>query len=736
MMVLFFLVIVRLFTLQVVQKGFWEREALKARTTGRTIPYELGWILDRNLTPLAVSESTYDLRFVFGNFRKESVVGQINMVYTLLNGTRPAFEAIYENPAPFVDEILALTLDSVASLDDAQKTEDILFYLGRILTPEGGRRLAVMGKDISDRPFAAWPSFEGVRASICSRVQEERAALDALERELHIPPETLRKRPGASAARADFRVRSRIEREGAAYASYRMTRRFHSQYDYYEEFVLQKIPHSAVMTVVVNERVYPGFYVVESTQRLYPPGLADICPTLIGKMRQPSESHLQAWETHRQRLAELSFIENKTEEEMLEVENLQIWLREIDVHPGEEVGAFGLELLLEPILRGKRGYVFIERDRFNRSSVVREFTPPVRGQDVILTLDAGLQRACKRVLSQAGHKGAIVLMNSETGAILAMATNPQPTRIEMSREYGKLMSDPDRPLLQRAINGWDLPPPGSVFKLVTAVAALEEGRITPDAIFNCEHRLMVGNTTMRCEGTHLDIDLTTALFKSCNIYFYHLSHNLDYPTLFEWAQKFGFGARTSFLDPELYGAVFRSGGVREAPCPLKLDERGVANLMRLCIGQGAIDDVTPLQVARMISALATGYLPQPYLIRQIGDREIPVPERKDMGISPETLEFIREAMRLVVVEGTARPDSALNLNLLPYRAAGKTGTAQVASGPSHAWFAGFLPYERPILSFAVLVESCGLHGGDIAAPLLQRVLEQPEAEELLKEIER
>jgi penicillin-binding protein 2 len=732
MTVLFFLVILRLFALQVVQESFWEREAFEARTTGRTIPFEMGWILDRNRTPLALTESTYDLRFVFGSYRKNSVAGQIGMIYYLLNGSRPAFEGIYNNPELFIEEILALDFQTIAAQADSLKREDLFFYLGRLLNLESGAKLSVAGRDFPDLPFASWSSLGNARDAACLRVREERTALELLERELHLEPETLLRRPGASAARADARIRARIGGERAEQISYRMARRFHSQFDYYEEFVLQKIPHAAVMSVVVNEELYPGFYIVESTQRLYPPAVADINPLLIGKMQKPSAERLDAWEEHRRRLSELSFIEDKTEAEMLEAENLQIWLREIDVLPDEEVGAFGLERLLEPILRGKRGYVFTERDRFNRSSVVRDYTPPVRGQDVVLTLDVGLQNACERVLGQSGYSGAVVLMEPGTGAVLAMATSPQPTRIQLSREYARLLSDPARPLLHRAVNGWNLPPPGSVFKLVTAVAALEEGRSTPDIRFFCEHRLPVGNTVMRCEGMHLDIDLNEAIVKSCNIYFYQLSQNLDYPLLFTWARRFGFGEKTGFLDPGICDAAFGSGGFPEAPGLLKLNENGVANLMRLCIGQGAIDDVTPLQVARMVSTFATGFLPQPHLIRQIGDREIPVPPSKNMGISQKTLSFVREAMRLVVIRGTAQPDPALNLNLVPYRAAGKTGTAQVAVGPSHAWFAGFLPFERPSLAFAVFIESCGMHGGDIAAPLLQRILEQPEAVRLLE----
>jgi penicillin-binding protein 2 len=230
------------------------------------------------------------------------------------------------------------------------------------------------------------------------------------------------------------------------------------------------------------------------------------------------------------------------------------------------------------------------------------------------------------------------------------------------------------------------------------------------------------------------VDLEEAVIKSCNIFFYHLSRELDYDLMFRWAEMFGFGERTGFLDPKLYDAVFAESGVREDPGYLKRHETGTANLMRFCIGQGAIDDVTPLQIARMISGVATGHLPRPYMIMQIGDRPVPVPQRRKLPIAPETFAAVRDAMRQVTLTGTADPDPGRELDLTPYRIAGKTGTAQVAAGPSHAWFAGYMPHERPALAFAVFVESCGLHGGEAAAPLLQRILEQEETADLLRRI--
>ncbi len=745
---LFTVVIGRLFFVQVIQGDFWERESWKTRTSGRTIPFERGWIMARDLTPLASSENTFELRFVFGYFRKESSVGQIGMIYQLLTGQRLEHEKIYRDPAFFVDRILDLTFESATRCDSTQKMEDIIFYLERLFGLPDGERLEVLALRSEDSPFKSWRDLDGVRGRILSAVDLERTAISGLEQELHLDSGTLMRLPGKVAEAADRRVASRIRNEGEGEASYRLMRRYHSQFDYYEEPVCRKIPYPAVMKVVVQEELYPGYYVMESNQRRYPSGRNEICPSIIGKMGKPGPRDLEEWEEHRRTLADISVKEEKTGQDLEEIDSLQIWLREIDVLPGEEMGRLGLEAYLEPVLRGKRGYLFMERDRYSRRRKILDYKPPIRGRDVVLTIDAGLQRAAERVLGQSGHNGAIALINPWDGAVLALASHPSPSRLELTREYGRLLAEADHPLLHRAVTGWNLPPPGSVFKLVTAVAALEEGRSQTGVLFDCQGRFGVGRETLRCDGIHPSIGLEDAIVKSCNIYFYKLSRQLDFATMFTWAEKFGFGHETGILDPALYGLPATSGregsaayqrslraaGLGDSAGPLKLTERGEANLMRFCIGQGAIDDVTPLQVARMVSGLATGALPRPYLIQRIGRREIRPPRPRDLGLDAHTLEFIRGAMRQVVSRGTARRDSALRRDLEPFDVAGKTGTAQIGGSlPTHAWFAGYLPSRKPALAFAVFVESCGLHGGETAAPLLNRLLEQPEAKAFFEE---
>lgn len=745
--VLFFLVVVRLFTLQILQENFWRNEALKARTIARTIPFERGWILARDLTPLAVTENTWDLRFVFGQFRKESTVGQIGMVFYLTTGQRPRSENIYSKPADYVDQILGrLSLDAIADLDDALKRDDLLFYLERLFNPDGQRKLFRLDRDRGRGLLANWPELAAARSALCGRVDKERRALHDLERRLGLEPGELLQKPGERAFYADGRVKRRIDSDPEGGATFRLERKLHAQYDYYEHTVYQKIPHSVLMMVEVNKDLYPGFYVVESARRSYPESVAKLCPNLIGTVGKPGEGErelLDARIEHRQKLNELLLVEERTNEQICEIEKLRVILREIDLNPDEEVGKRGLEYLLEPLLRGKRGYELLEREHRNRSGTIREYAAPLKGQDIVLTLDVNLQRACEeeldRLFAETGFAGAIVLVDPRSGALRALATSPRPNRSRLRRDYNVLVEDPLRPLLNRTFQGWNLPPPGSVFKLVTAIGALEEERVSPDELFCCERRIEVGGRPMRCLGHHGDVDMTGALMQSCNIYFYRLAEEkLDRELMLRWADKFGFGKRTGFLDPEVYGSRFTATGHWDPPCLLR-PQRGLANLMRFCIGQDAIDDVTPLQVVRMVAGVATGSLPQLHLITRIGESRLSVPEPVDLGISPATLDLVRNAMRLVVEDsrGTAGPRTELHRNLAPYEVAAKSGTAQVGQGlPDHAWFAGYLPHGAPALAFAVFVESCGSGGGRTAAPLFQKLVERGEIESYLKEIGR
>jgi cell division protein FtsI/penicillin-binding protein 2 len=737
---LLLLVEAKLIELQFVERDFWTREAQKNRTRARTLPFKRGWIMDRNLTPLAVTQSLFELRFVFRNYRLNALAGQISMVYFLCQEERPSIRDILDEPAPYVDGLLGLAPKYIAEMEDRWKRKDLAAYIKWILgltTEEAD--LIFEHEVLRNTPFAEIPSLQESRSAILAGIAEEREAIEILEDLAGVERGTFLQWPDRTAQRADRIVKRRLgtDRHPEERPSYLKLRKQHREVDSYETTVFRNLGHEATVRVALAQDLYPGFYIVESTKRHYPEENADTCPLLIGKCGLPNERELAQLNAHRRRLEQLTLVEEKTEMEMIEEENLRLKIQELDILPDEEVGRLGLEAVLESALRGKRGFILEERGSRRSGAKILEQVSPIDGQDVVLTLDAGFQRACEEALNRTGYTGAVVFMDVHTGEILAMATAPDPGREDLNRNWSSLAEDPRHPLYHRVVYNRNLPPPGSVFKLVTALAALEENLCDQEECFECTKRIQVGGVPLRCEGLHGPIAMEEALVKSCNIYFYRLGELAGYETMFRWAERFGFGARTGYLDRERYGLTGSYRGFPEGEGRLKYSEQGDANLMRFAIGQGAIDDVTPLQVARMMAGIATGKLPEVRLIARIGERMFESAPATNLAIARNHLDLVREAMKQVVIRGTAEPDETLDLDLRPFKVAGKTGTPQVGGGrPSHACFAGYFPWDEPRWSFACFIESCGLHGGEIAAPVLNRILESDAAKPFLKGVEQ
>jgi len=401
----------------------------------------------------------------------------------------------------------------------------------------------------------------------------------------------------------------------------------------------------------------------------------------------------------------------------------------------DQIGAEGIERSCEDLLRGRRGYLeslaFFEGPRVRRRSWPE---PPRPGLDVHLTLRADFQEAANETLQWATQQpnldfrmGAIVLMDARSGAVLAAGTYPtyrpkeragiiKAARIEAARgekELSRLA-----PLLFRPIGA--RMPIGSVFKLVTAIAALQEGKITPATTFHCAGSKNFAGRPFRCAGHHRDIALLRAIEKSCNLYFFQVAARLTGEEMAKWGRLFGLGSRTGVdLSGERRGLL---------PTPRTLHGR-----LNLAIGQGELV-CTPLQVARLCAAIANGgTLVQPHLFDHATDGEGRVAQRfrpqvETIPVRAETLRLVREGMHRVVLSGTAS-----RCGLEAFDAAGKTGTAELedADPPNHAWFAGFAPFESPKIAFAVVSERTHGHGSDsaaIMAHLLDKI--RPEIEKL------
>ena len=360
-------------------------------------------------------------------------------------------------------------------------------------------------------------------------------------------------------------------------------------------------------------------------------------------------------------------------------------------------------------------------------------TPPVPGHTVVTTLDLHLQELAEKALEAKAKRGAIVLMDPNTGDILALASwptyNPNAFTPQISAESFKaLQNDPDIPLLPRAFRSSY--PPGSTFKVAVGIAALENGTVHPDTEFSCVAAMQIGNTVFHNwkKGDRGSLNFVQALTESCDTWFYQVGIKTGAEPILDWAQRLGFGAKCGIpLKGEIEGRV-PNDQYMKATHGRKLLNGDIANLS---IGQGDVL-VTPLQMAQAMAIIGNGgTFYQTRLVKQVQtvDSEIvmafQVRAKKSLNAAQETMDQVRTGMINVVNggSGTAHQASLDNVEV-----AGKTGTAQW--GPktkerTAAWFAGFVPSEHPQYAFAALYEGdvgTKAHGGTAAAPMIAQIL--------------
>jgi penicillin-binding protein 2 len=355
---------------------------------------------------------------------------------------------------------------------------------------------------------------------------------------------------------------------------------------------------------------------------------------------------------------------------------------------------------------------------------------PVKGTDIKLTIDADLQVEAEKSL--AGRAGAVVAMKPDTGELLAIASAPSfdPNLFVRGIDYKnweKLIKDPKKPLLNRAIQSRY--PPGSTFKIITALAALEEGLVTKRTSYYCNGSIYFGRV-FRCwkkEG-HGRVHLHEALVESCDVYFYEVAKRLDIDTLAQYAFDFGLGSETGIdLEGEIRGIVPGTWWKLKN----KNEKWYKGETLNTVIGQGYLS-VTPIQMARLTSAMVNGgKLYRPYFLVDPG-REI---ETENVAkVNPENIELIKRALMNVVSgrKGTGRLAQSSVVDI-----GGKTGTTQVVGGVSdyremknipekfrdHAWFVAFAPENEPEIVVSVFVEHGG-HGSTGAAPIAKKIIEK------------
>ncbi len=385
---------------------------------------------------------------------------------------------------------------------------------------------------------------------------------------------------------------------------------------------------------------------------------------------------------------------------------------------GALLGKDGLERQYDDSLRGADGIRFVEVSALGH--VVREAgaaptLPPVPGTPLRTTIDLDLQRYIAKIFP-AGHRGAVLALNPNTGEILALYSAPSydPNAFVggVDPDYWRRLNEPEtHPLFDRAIQARY--PPGSTWKLAVAAMALKRGLVTLNSHMPipCRGGLQYGNRFFRCwsaEG-HGDLSLTDAIAQSCDVYFYQLGLKIGLTSLLEDANAWGFRSPTGVDLPGEIRPDFPSGP--EYYDRLYGPRRWTAAVtLNLAIGQGE-DAQTLVNMVRFYQMLASdGRERVPYLVRP------PAASDVSLGLTPDQLTGLRQAMISVVERGTAR-GAATRFNTV---IAGKTGTAQNPHGPPHGWFIGFAPADKPEIVVGAIVEFA--REGPYVAPLVTRVI--------------
>ncbi len=417
-------------------------------------------------------------------------------------------------------------------------------------------------------------------------------------------------------------------------------------------------------------------------------------------------------------------------------------------HAGDLVGRTGIERQWEGYLRGRDGYdkIVVDRRGMPRPKIRDLIDGPVKlpavaGNNVFLTIDADVQRMAERSL-RAYHAAAAVVMDVETGRLLALVSKPGFDPNEMSGHLSpeaqqRITADRYHPLRDKTLNETYFP--GSTFKPVSALAALEDRLITPEDKTKCRGSYEFGRRRFKCTKTHMVVSLYEAIVQSCNVYFYEIGARpgmMD--RLAKYGADMGLGAPTGLgLNGEEGGFIPTEAWYREQKKENpKAEGFQMGQSLNAVIGQGSTR-VTLLQMVTMYAAIANGgklWLPQ--VVERIESPDQKVLEefaprvRRELSVSPENLALVRQGLVGVVNEPKG---TAFRARTRDIEVAGKTGTAQVkriarhGEGISsydqndHAWFVGFAPAGNPKIAFAVLIEHGG-HGGEVAAPAAMEIV--------------
>ncbi len=399
--------------------------------------------------------------------------------------------------------------------------------------------------------------------------------------------------------------------------------------------------------------------------------------------------------------------------------------------PGFRVGKAGVERGFEPRLRGKAGIVKLEVNARGRAIRRLEKIDAQRGREVVLTIDQDIQhKAMVRLKDE--RRAAIVALDVRTGEVLAMASTPSydPNILITGLNDEKWLSitrSEDDPLTNKAIRGQY--PPGSTFKMVTALAGLDAGVATQKTRFHCYGGYSYANAYFGCwkKRGHRAVNVRKAIKQSCDVYFYNVAERLGISKLSAMGRKLGLGQTYDFGLPMQKAGVMPTPGWKRATLgkPWYGGETIISG-----IGQGFVL-TTPLQLAVMTARIATGREVVPRIVRPLPGEAIALP--KPLDIDPEHLAIVREGMWAVVNEGGGTAGRA-RIPIAGVQMAGKTGTSQVNTASSgrrsselkweqrdHALFVGFAPAENPRYAVAAVIEHGG-SGSRAASPVVRDIM--------------
>ncbi len=391
---------------------------------------------------------------------------------------------------------------------------------------------------------------------------------------------------------------------------------------------------------------------------------------------------------------------------------------------GDIIGKKGIEKSYDEFLRGQQGIQFVAVT--SAGARVQEFgkdrndIEALNGFDLKLTIDTKLQELAESLLE--GKRGSVIAIDPQNGEVIVLAVKPDfdPRKFtgKISREfYQSLINDPEKPMLNRAIQSRYSP--GSTWKMLIALAALNEGIINTNTTIHCPGSFHYGGRDFKCHGAHGSVNVQKAIQVSCNVFFYQLALKLGMEKFEKYGQMFGFGQLTGIDLPDENRGIF--------PTMEWLKKRNQTftkgRLVNYGIGQGEIS-VTPLQMAVYTATIANkGRYIQPHLVRAIYNNLTKTQENiayqtRYLDIEPRHFEVIHKGMYDVVNTpgGTANNARVSGINVC-----GKTGTAQNPHGRDHAWFVCFAPMENPKIAICVMVENSGF-GSVAAAPIAREIL--------------